>query len=148
VAEAARDVLHGDFETFTAAARRLIALGEPAVPHLGRLAGTETDPEGRLAIVLGRILDRVPAARLGPLLDSTCEPVQVAAATACGERRLEEHAPRLVDLLLDPSEDVRRAAAIALRRISNAFLGYRPEASERERAESVAEWRRLWPASR
>jgi HEAT repeat protein len=148
VVDAAQALLRGDFETSTSAARWLIRLGEPAVPYLGHMAMTEPDPEGRLPIVLGRILGVAPSDRVGPLLESPYESVQVAAAQACGERRLAEHAPRLVDLLESPSEKVRRGAVTALRRTSNQFFGYRPDGSARERAEAAAQWRQLWPAAR
>jgi hypothetical protein len=61
-----------------------------------------------------------------------------------GERRLAELAPRLVDLLDDDHVAVRRASVAALRKLSNVFYGFHPEASRRSRAGAVAKWRALW----
>ena len=146
IASACRTLLEGDFQATTGAARRLVDLGEIAVPYLGHVAAAVSDPDGRVPIVIATILRNAPPSHLGPLLASPYEPVLLAAAEVCGEQRVAQHAPRLVVLLDHPSEDVRRAAVAALRRISHEFHGYRPGASAGERAEATARWRALWPS--
>jgi HEAT repeat protein len=92
------------------------------------------------------LLLAAPPEHVGIHLKSPYREVRAAAAVATGERRITDHAPRLVELLDDPAVDVRRAAVTALRRISNEFFGYRADDSAARRAGPTAKWRALWSA--
>jgi hypothetical protein len=132
-----------DFGDFSAAAKALVALGEPAIPYLGFAAGQD-GPDERIPITLRAILKNLPAQHVAPYLGSPYAEVRSAAATTAGERRLTELAPALTDLLEDADLDVRRASVAALRRITNRFHGFRPDAPAEDRAAAVAKWRRMW----
>ena len=121
----------------------LVSLGEPAIPYLGFAAGQD-GLDDRIPITLRAILQTLGARRLAPYLGSPYAEVRAAAATTVGERRFTELAPALTDLLEDADLGVRRAGVAALRRITNRFHGYRPDASAEDRAAAVAKWRRMW----
>ncbi|MHC4547180.1 MAG: HEAT repeat domain-containing protein [Planctomycetota bacterium] len=139
-------LLSDDFSVYPQAARHLVARGEVAVPYLGYFGEDHRDAEDELRffIVLKPVFMEVPAEHLGHHLSSTYREVRAAAAHAVGERRLTEHAPKLVDLLSDPEEEVRRAGVTALRMISNRFFGYRADQQPGRRGAATAKWRDLW----
>ena len=151
VAEALRDLDHEDFKEFSGGMRRIVAIGEPVVPYLG-FAGDErarrNPAEGFakscVVILLEPILDEVPSDHIGLHLESTYACVRIAAAEVAGESRQTEHARKLVGLLDDPEIEVRRAAIVSLRQLSNRFFGYRPSDSSRRRREAVDNWRSFW----
>lgn len=143
IARAIRALESPDFGDFSAAAKQLVALGEPALPYLG-FAAAQDGPGERIPITLCAILKTLPAPRLAPYLGSPYATVRAAAATTAGAQRMTELAPALTDLLEDADLDVRRAAVAALRRITNRFQGFRPDGPAEERALAVAKWRRMW----
>jgi hypothetical protein len=138
IAEDVHALLHGDFSVYPTAARRLVKRGEVVVPYLGFM-GEQQLPEQarttRIPIVLKPLLLEAPAEHMGGYLASPYGAVRAAAAIAAGERRISEHAVRLVDLLDDPEVEVR---------ISNEFFGYRADDSAPRRARPTAKWRALW----
>jgi len=145
IARAVDDMIEGDFEARTSAGRRLVALGDLAVAYLGYARKSFADQErlrNRFTVVLETILAQSSPERVGRFLDSPYLPVRVAAALVCGERRLTQHAPHLVDLLDDAELEIRQAAVTALRMISREFYGYDAEDAP---AEAIARWRALWP---
>lgn len=147
IAEDVHALLHGDFSVYPTAARRLVRRGEVVVPYLGFMGEQELPEQARTAripIVLKPVLLEAPPAHVGGFLRSPYAAVRSAAAVAAGERRISDHAPRLVELLDDPEVEVRRAAVTALRRISNEFFGYRADDSAARRARPAAKWRALW----
>jgi len=147
IADDVHALLHGPFTVYPTAARRLVKRGEIVVPYLGYV-GEQQLPERarttRIPIVLKPLLLAAPPEMVGVYLVSPYSEVRAAAAVAVGERRLTDHAKRLVELLDDPKVEVRRAAVTALRRISNEFFGYRAEDSAGRRAAPTAKWRALW----
>ena len=147
IAEDVHALLHGDFDVYPTAARRLVKRGEVVVPYLGFVGAQELPAQargGRIPIVLKPLLLEVPPDHVGIHLASAYRDVRAAAAVAAGERRITDHAPELVDLLDDPEVTVRRAAVTALRRISNEFYGYRADDSALRRARPAAKWRARW----
>lgn len=135
-----------NFADSSAAARRLIETGLPAVPYLGSAAAGRRDARARkvVCVVLDPILRSVAPEDLGRLLRSPYRAVRIVAAQVCGELGWEEHGPALVDLLEDPDPEVRRAAVAALRRLTNRFYGYRVDGRPEERARAVERWRKHW----
>jgi HEAT repeat protein len=134
-----------EFEASSHAAGRLVEIGVPAVPYLGFAASKAADGK-RLRIVLDAILMEAAPERIALLFASPYPDVRVAAAGACGDRRLTELGPPLVDLLEDPDVDVRRAGIASLRRLANQFYGYRADDPPAQRAAAVARWREHWKA--
>ena len=143
--EALTDLDSPGFDTFTGASRHLARAGEPVLPYLGHAAraGTE-DARARLAIVARVVLRRIPSERLRLYLESTYPLLRATSAELVGERHLTEHAGRLVALLDDPEGAVRHSAVVALRVLSNRFLGYRAEDPPAEREEAADRWREIW----
>lgn len=138
-----------DFSTYADAARRLVAIGEPAVAYLGHFGDMEKEvsPGQRVAItrlVLEPILDGLPPANLGAALRSPYPVVRESAAAAAGRRRLSEQGPALLDLLEDEDLSVRRAANVSLRMLCNRFPDFRAEAPEAQRRAAAAKWRATW----
>ncbi|MHC4933232.1 MAG: HEAT repeat domain-containing protein [Planctomycetota bacterium] len=146
IGEAVHRLHAADFATYSGAARRLVAIGEIAVPYLGFEAERRSKLGGdrQEVIVMRAILRKIPPGHLRHYLDSPFGAVRVAAAGVVGERDLAQHAVRLVDLLDDPDLEVRRAAIHTLRRLSNRFFGYRPDAPPEQRTKATGRWRELW----
>jgi HEAT repeat protein len=134
-----------EFEASSGAAGRLVEIGVPAVPYLG-FAASKAHAEGgkHLRIVLDAILMAASPEQIALLLASPYPDVRVAAAGACGERRLAELGPPLVDLLEDEDVDVRRAGIASLRKLANQFYGYRADDPPARRDAAVARWREHW----
>jgi hypothetical protein len=149
IGENVHALLHGEFDDYPEAAGYLVKRGEIVVPYLG-FAAEQPLPDSarttRIPIVLKPLLLAAPPDHVGIYLGSPYREVRAAAAVAAGERRIADHAPRLVELLDDPAVDVRRAAVTALRRISNEFFGYRADDPAARRAGPKAKWRALWTA--
>lgn len=149
LAEDIEALLEGDFEVYPEAASRLVDLGEVAVPYLGHAAREYPAPpfrKERIEIVLEPICTDLSSERVGACLVSPYAQVRIAGAASVGTRHLTEHAQRLVVLLDDEHVEVRRASVTALRRLSNAFFGYRPEDSASRRRAATEQWRELWRA--
>ena len=147
VATAGHALAAGDFSAYSSAADGLVDIGEPVVPYLG-LFGDLPPREPRLyrivCVVLEPIFEKIAEDHVGYHLQSPYRAVRASAAQSAGHRQLVEHAPRIVELLDDPALPVRREAIRALRRLSNRFFGYRPDATEADRAVAVERWRRFW----
>jgi hypothetical protein len=141
--EALEDLDSPGFDTFTTASRTLAQMGEPVLPYLGHAARTEGSTS-RLGIVSGVVLRRLPSERLRVYLGSPYALLRASAADLVGERHLTEHAGRLVGLLDDPEPAVRHRAVVALRVLSNRFLGYRADDPPAKREEAAARWREIW----
>jgi hypothetical protein len=141
------DLGAAEFEASSRAAGRLVGLGVPAAPYVGYAAErTPGEAVRELHIVLDAILFAAPPEQVALLLASPYPAVRSAAAGACGERRLVELGPGLVDLLEDKELAVRRAGIAALRMLANQFYGYRPDDPPGRRTAAVARWREHWKA--
>ena len=66
---------------------------------------------------------------------------RIEGAVAAAKAKDEQAVPLLVELLDDPSADVRFAAAEALRRITGETLGYNYYADPAQRSEAIERWR-------
>jgi len=138
------ELLVPDFRTRYLAAHYLVTLEETALPYLGHAQSCGIRPGGPpldVGHVVLPILRRLAPDRLAAWYASPYPSLRAAAAACAAERRVEEHAPRLVELLQDPDEEVRLAAILGLRTIYNRFLGYDPKAGLRANREAVARWR-------
>ncbi|MHC4161613.1 MAG: armadillo/beta-catenin-like repeat-containing protein [Planctomycetota bacterium] len=147
IAEDVHALLHGDFSVYPTAARRLVKRGEVVVPYLGFMGEQQLSEQARttrIPIVLKPLLLEAPPDHVGVYLVSPYKDVRAAAAVAAGERRISDHATKLVELLDDSEVEVRRAAVTALRRISSEFFGYRADDSAPRRSGPAAKWRALW----
>ena len=138
-----------EFADFSRASRALIGMGEAIVPYLGHVGERENDPQRMtlvITVILKPVLSEASSENVGHWIASSYRTVRVAAASVTGERRLTEHAGKLVTLLEDPELTVRRAGIVALRMISNRFYGYRANGPAGVRARAVARWREMWSA--
>ncbi len=142
IARALADLEVDDFVTYAAGARRLVSMGEAAIPALGRAA--DRKHQRGAASVLRAILLRIDTRRVARWFAAPWPTVRAMAARSAGERHLLEHAGALVGLLEDEEVGVRRAAVGSLRRLSSRFFGFQPDASASRRAASVRRWREFW----
>jgi hypothetical protein len=100
--------------------------------------------EGRqqLRDALARRMARMTDRTLGEYLRDEDAELRRAAALGAAARGKTEHLGRVIDLLLDAQPAVGRAAHAALCRLSGEDFGPRVNATERERTEAAARWRR------
>ena len=144
IATAVRDLSSEHFGRASGGARRLVAIGEPAVPYLGVVGANNLEIEQHIQIVLRPILRATPALHVGVYLTSPYADVRIAASFICGEQQYTEHTAALVELLEDQDVAVRRAAISALRTLSNRYFGYRADSTESQRHKAIVRWRELW----
>jgi hypothetical protein len=143
-----------EFSAYARALRGIVELGPRVVPWLGwyadhrppRNAPPDTPERARAretcALLLETVLDGMETVPVLAHLDSDSASAVVAAAAVLGERESREALPALVDLLGDGREPVRRAAIASLRRITNEFHGYRPDAPSGQRRLAIERWKR------
>lgn len=144
-----------EFAAYAHALREIVEMGPRVVPWLGwyadhRPARNETPdtPERARAretsaLLIETVLGGLESASLLGYLASEHASVAVAATVVLGERADREALPALVELLADDREPVRRAAIASLRRITNEFHGYRPDAPAGQRARAIERWRQF-----
>ena len=146
VANAVHALSARDFRTYSAAASGLVELGEPVTPYLGHI-GELRSPSERIfrvvTVVMGPVLSQLEPERLSLYLHSPYRTARATAARVTGDRDLMEHARTLVSLLDDTDLFVRRAAIVALRKLTNRFHGYNPETTAARRSAPVRRWREL-----
>jgi HEAT repeat protein len=139
----------GDFVARNRAAEALVTAGEPALPALGRAGTLEVAVHAGIAVsatrpVLREILAQAPEDRLAQVhLASPWPVVRVTAAEEIGRRRAWPAVPALIARLEDAEPAVRRAAAAALRRVTNRVEGGVGATPESGRL-AAAEWREWW----
>lgn len=141
-----------EFTAYAAALREIVDFGPVVAPYLGWYAdwrptrNEEPDSAERLraretcAVLLETILEPVDTPRLLETLRSRYASLVGAAAAVLGARGGVEALPALVGLLDDGREPVRRAAITALRRITNEFFEYRPDAPAGQRKRAIERW--------
>ncbi len=149
---AVRGLASADFETRTRAARELVAAGDAAVPALGRAGDLSVPVAGGMRVsatrsVVQSILAASEDAELERHLGSPWPNVRRSSAEELGRRDRRSAIPRLIERLDDADPEVRSASAIALRRLTNNFMGYSPEASLSDRREAADRWRSWWSES-
>ena len=142
-----------EFGAYAAALREIVEFGPRVAPYLGWYAdwspGRNDPPEPAVrvraretcAVLLETILEPVETAGLLEALASEHASVIGAAAAVLGARGSTEALPALVDLLGDDRAPVRRSAIAALRRLTNEFFEYRPDAPSGQRNRAIVRWR-------
>jgi HEAT repeat protein len=140
---------HPDFVTRSRAAERWVARGEEALPALGAASDLRVGSLGRepsLAVepVVRAILDGLSEERARAHLESPWPVVRRIAAEDAGHRGRWAAVPPLVARLEDRDGEVREAAAVSLRRLTNLFIPYRADAAPAVRARAAAAWREWW----
>ena len=139
-----------DFETRSRAAEDLVVLGERALPALAAAGDVRVAAHGRVAVsvtrpVIEAILAAAPDAGLARAhLSSDGAAVRRAAAEDLGRRRDWGCVPALIDRLEDADAGVRSASAVALRRITNRFLGSEGGAAPCDATCVAGRWREWW----
>jgi hypothetical protein len=140
-------LVDGGFAERSAAADRLVAMGDRALPALGTAGEARATPYAGVSVpatrpVIEAILAREPAeAVAGRHLASPYAAVRVAAAEEAGRRGSIAAAEPLSALLSDDDVEVRRAAIGALRRLTGRFEDVDASAPAGLRAQAVRAWR-------
>jgi HEAT repeat protein len=122
--------------------RRVVAIGEPAVPLLEEsLASPDADVRSGSAWLLGLLRDprSAPALRR-----AAADPVaHVACEAAASLLKMEDAAgyERLVQGLSDPDPRIRSRCVLLLERATGTDHDYRPDDAPEERAAAIARWR-------
>jgi hypothetical protein len=139
----------GDFVTRSRAAGALVREGEPALAVLGRAGPLEVVVHGRTTVsatrpLIAEILAKVPEDRLVSVWIPCPWPVvREGAAEEAGHRSAWTAVPALIARLEDPVPEVRTAAALALRRVTNRVDAGVPATPEEGRI-LAASWRTWW----
>ena len=139
-----------DFEIRSRAAEDLVALGEGALPALAAAGDLRVAAHGRVPVsvtrpVIEEIFAQAPDAGLSRAhLSSDGAAVRRAAAEDLGKRRDWGAVPALIDRLEDADAGVRSASAVALRRITNRFLGSEGGSAPCDGACMAGRWREWW----
>jgi HEAT repeat protein len=107
-------------------------------------AAARSDLRDALAARLGRMTNLT----LGRYLHDPLPEIRRAAALALAEKGSTDHVGRLSDLLSDPDPLVVEAAHAALSKLSGTDLGPGDGASDADRAEAGAAWRKWWQAKK
>ena len=119
--------------------------GEQVTATLASIAGEdENEAQSYARTLLDRHFGRDSAAALKKDLKDPRAEVRAAAARTVAKKKLHFGA-ELIDLLVDSSAGVRRAAHDALVQLSGGTdYGPKPDASEDDQAKAVRQWRAWW----
>jgi HEAT repeat protein len=98
----------------------------------------------QLREALAERMTRMTKKTLGQYLEDEDAEVRRAAALGLAMRESKAHVEGLIGLLLDPQPSVERAAHAALRSLSGEDFGPAVNATEEDKTEAVARWRRWW----
>ena len=144
-----RRLAHDDFVVRSRAAERLVAVGAPALPALGRRGDQAVVLYGREEIsttrpVIDAILETLPDPAVRHQLIEGAPVVRRSAAQALGTRDGWGSVTALIDATEDDVGVVRAAAAASLRRLTNRFFGFQAEAPPTLRAAATQRWRTWW----
>ncbi|HZY86713.1 MAG TPA: HEAT repeat domain-containing protein [Gemmataceae bacterium] len=100
------------------------------------------DARRQLREALAERMARMTEKTLGQYLEDEDAEVRRAAALGLAMRESKAHFAGLIGLLLDPQPSVERAAHAALCSLSGEDFGPRVNATEAEKTEAAARWRR------
>jgi predicted Rdx family selenoprotein len=133
-----KDLAHGEYGVRDKATRRLIAIGEAALPFVEEAAKSD-DPEVRCRArsVLG-----APRKAAG---DVSAELAKAIALLFAAKDKWV--VAMLIELLDNPRVDVRYAAEYGLRRLTRQCFEYNAYAEKESRAAAAGKWRQWWKAS-
>jgi HEAT repeat protein len=136
--------IHGASETERLEiARRLGALGEPAVPLLLDALATHPEPDTRslAAWIVGWRGDRRVLPQLERATHDSVSFVALEAAAAMLRLGDDGGLPRLVQGLEDPDPRLRSKSLIVLEERTGQTMDFRPDDHPQERAAAVGRWR-------
>ena len=138
-----------DFLERMRATRKLVEVGEPALPALAAAGDLAVLGPGGLSMHATRgaieaILEDVPAERLPTWMEAPSPEVRRAAIAESARRRERRSVPELLVRLDDPAPCVRAAAVAALRQTTGQWFGFDPDGAPASRQSATARWQRWW----
>ena len=128
--------------------RRIVAMGEPAVPQLiAALSAPSPSTRSAAAWLLGFLVDPRSSDALVGALDDPVAHVRYEAAASLVKLKDPRGLPVVVDGLEDRDALVRAKCIILLEEMTGEDLGYRPDLAPDERRAAAARWR-AWARER
>ena len=112
------------------------------------IAREQGEARRQLREALAERLTRMTEETLGRYLEDEDAEVRRAAALGLAMRESKAHVRGLIGLLLDPEPSVQRAAHAALCSLSSQDFGPRVNATEAEKLDATARWRKWWAERR
>jgi HEAT repeat protein len=108
------------------------------------IAREQGEARRQLREALAERMTRMTEETLGRYLEDEDAEVRRAAALGLAMKESTAHVRGLIGLLLDPEPSVQRAAHAALCSLSGQDFGPRVNATEAEKLEAAARWRKWW----